>query len=250
MHRPAFSLLELLVVVAIIATLTAILLPTLGQSRDAARAAVCQSHLHQTALATAGYHHDFAGRFWRYYAGATGGRQWWFGFEPGGPGSGPNRPLDKGRAVLADYLGTADDAFNCPVFPYDHPRFFPKFDRRAASLGFNLHLGPVGAAPAARVDHIIQPAAVFTFADAIHFDGLGGPGTFNEGHYLQYTPGAAMMSGYAHFRHQRTAHALFADGHVAPQTPATPAFAGGAPFAGGPISNLASPDGSARIYGP
>lgn len=49
--RVAFSLIELLVVVAIIALLAAILLPAVGNAREAGRVAVCASNLRQGFLA-------------------------------------------------------------------------------------------------------------------------------------------------------------------------------------------------------
>jgi prepilin-type N-terminal cleavage/methylation domain-containing protein/prepilin-type processing-associated H-X9-DG protein len=48
--RRAFSLVELLVVLALIAVLAALLLPTLGRAREAASRAVCLSNLRQTHL--------------------------------------------------------------------------------------------------------------------------------------------------------------------------------------------------------
>ena len=45
-HRGAFSLIELLVVVAILALLVAILVPSLAQSRSLAKKTVCLAHLH------------------------------------------------------------------------------------------------------------------------------------------------------------------------------------------------------------
>ncbi len=57
-RRSGFTLIELLVVVAIIALLISILLPSLSKAKSKARTAVCQSNLHQLALATTYYARD------------------------------------------------------------------------------------------------------------------------------------------------------------------------------------------------
>jgi prepilin-type processing-associated H-X9-DG protein/prepilin-type N-terminal cleavage/methylation domain-containing protein len=63
-RKPAFTLIEILVVVAIIALLVAILLPSLHKAREQARQAVCASNTHQMALALTMYTHEFG-----YYPG-------------------------------------------------------------------------------------------------------------------------------------------------------------------------------------
>ncbi len=60
--RQAFSLVELLVVVAIVALLAALLLPALSRARDRSRRAVCASNLRQLGLALASYAQDHDGR--------------------------------------------------------------------------------------------------------------------------------------------------------------------------------------------
>ncbi|NLX14303.1 MAG: prepilin-type N-terminal cleavage/methylation domain-containing protein [Phycisphaerales bacterium] len=54
-RKSGFTLIEVLVVVAIIALLISILLPSLSAARAQARSSVCMSNLHQATIAMAGY---------------------------------------------------------------------------------------------------------------------------------------------------------------------------------------------------
>ena len=56
--RCAFTLVELLVVIAIVALLVALLLPALASAREASRRALCLSNLHQCGLAVTAYADD------------------------------------------------------------------------------------------------------------------------------------------------------------------------------------------------
>ena len=57
-QRHAFSLVELLVAVAIIAVLLAILLPSLGRARRQAQRVVCQSQTHMAGVSIGHYATD------------------------------------------------------------------------------------------------------------------------------------------------------------------------------------------------
>ena len=56
-----FTLIELLIVIAIIAILAAVLLPALNQAREKAHQSTCQSNLHQIGQGDMLYQHDYDG---------------------------------------------------------------------------------------------------------------------------------------------------------------------------------------------
>src|SRR3974390_852021 len=77
----AFSLVELLVTIAIISVLAALLLPSLWRGKIAAQRVECTSNLRQLGLATHMYWDDNAGACYRWESGVTNsGRLYWFGW--------------------------------------------------------------------------------------------------------------------------------------------------------------------------
>ncbi|MBI1368181.1 MAG: prepilin-type N-terminal cleavage/methylation domain-containing protein [Planctomycetes bacterium] len=80
MRRRAFTIVELLVVVAIIALLIAILLPSLAKARYNARSLVCSSNKHQVATITLMYAQDFKGYYPNRFNGTVSHHlPFWFG---------------------------------------------------------------------------------------------------------------------------------------------------------------------------
>lgn len=68
-RRPAFTLVELLVTIAIMGVMTALLLPAVQSAREASRRTVCMNHLKQLSLATLNYAetHGALPRMWLSY---------------------------------------------------------------------------------------------------------------------------------------------------------------------------------------
>ncbi|MBC7835522.1 MAG: prepilin-type N-terminal cleavage/methylation domain-containing protein [Phycisphaerales bacterium] len=122
--RAAFSLIELLVAIAIIAALLAITLPALARSRESARQAICLSNVRQVMLAFTTYAGD--------YRGVIPGTYWqgaqnldWCGrnnvLYTSSPGS-YRHPFE--TSVMRDHLDNADRVLGCPTAKRHANTFF------------------------------------------------------------------------------------------------------------------------------
>lgn len=120
-RRSAFTLLELLIVVAVIALLIAILLPGLDAARRHSKRSVCATNLHQIAVGWEMYLQDYDGDFLqdgnmeRNFGGRQGNGDL-IGPDGGFSAFGPNinKPLNP-YLKLPEILNQGGEVFFCPA---------------------------------------------------------------------------------------------------------------------------------------
>ena len=110
-----FTLIEVLVVVAIIALLIAVLIPSLTRAREQTKQVACASNMHQHLNACIMYGQDYRGLLPRSATQYTnGGVSWWIdtvlaSYDPNGRG------VYDLRAIMKRYIGNQMDVFSCPA---------------------------------------------------------------------------------------------------------------------------------------
>lgn len=231
-RRHGFTLVELLVVIGIIATLVAILLPTLGRAREAARAATCLSNLRQINTAFILFAHDNRGYLPQIGSGGSGSDKLvvngatetvairWFG----GLYSAAPQKFHAPASMLAKYWGTANVS-GCPTFEVDdvfRPQYGP-VDYAYNSI-FARHKdwaagGALRNGLGVKLSKIRRSAEKAVVWDAARLDGT----------IIDRTPWGYPTTGNVnnnktdpnfHGRHNRKGNVGWADGHVSGEQPA------------------------------
>jgi prepilin-type processing-associated H-X9-DG protein len=210
------TLVELLVVIAVMAILASLLLPALTASKAAAKRIQCVDNLRQLGLAARLYWDDSDDFTFRYLTGGTnGGRLYWFGWlKPGAEGE---REFDATQGALYSYLqGTGVEI--CPSLDYGSSIYKYKARGAAYGYGYNLYLGQTSI----NTSRILRPGDTVLLADAAQVNDFQAPASpdhpmLEEFYYID----ADESSGYpnVHFRHQHQANAVFCDGHVDRESP-------------------------------
>ena len=221
-----FTLIELLIVVAIIAILAGLLLPALNLAKEKARAIKCVNNLKQCNLAIISYGHDYKEISPLTYKLGTADDNWnWFTMMCIFPyGRGPGKP-----PFVAKYLTNPDAAY-CPStdpsnlrdfkasFTYsggggDNPQTYGVF----MSYNANLHTGDNQPRPSNMTsegegwygnsvyyNQLRHPATYYIMSDS------GVSGKINQGR----RPLGKTGYGLIRLRHSKQANTAFADGHV------------------------------------
>lgn len=215
--RDAFTLVELLVVVAIVAILAGMLLPALSRARGCARQARCTTNLRQYGVAAQLYWDDFGGTaFPERGARTNGGWSYWFGWLADGVET--EREFDNRCGALWPYLGSRGVEI-CPSLDQRNPRFKAKARGAASGYGYNLLLGPRDRPPV-NIARLGTPSGLAVFADCAQVNDFLAPASadnplLEEFYYFETNT----LSATVHFRHRARAVAAFADGHVASAEP-------------------------------
>lgn len=232
MRSHAFTLVELIVVVAIIALLISILLPSLGRARSVARAAVCGSNIRQLAQTNQFYAHDN-----RQYFVLAARDIWSDNFERWhGKRAGYGEAFDPARSDLARYFGPDGRLKQCPGFiagdDYDDtPGISAAFEAGCGGYGYNQsYIGgrcdlfgssDQAARNSAAAHEFAHPAATIVFTDAAFVATTGSfefiAYSFAEPPYWQLNPGEPSTmrpNPSVHFRHIGQTSVAWADGHV------------------------------------
>lgn len=225
----AFTLVELLVSIAIIAVLVSLLMPMLAGARSQARAAMCATRLSMMGQGFHMYAGDYLGRamplaYTKEQIIGTGPTIYWWGMN-GESG------VDHTRGFLWEYLRSdlkASGLYECPEQPWGSYAPQGEAERPTSTYGYNGYfLSPphasawsysIGHRPWQNIDTLALPQQLFVFADTALSLGdqeprntalLDPPWLYMGGHWSRnHSPTTA-------FRHNGKALVALADGHVA-----------------------------------
>lgn len=227
--KKAFTLIELLIVISIIAILMAVLVPSLGKAKSLARSVICRSNVKQLVMANLAYASENDG----YYVLAAedifsgGNLHRWHGVR-----NSTAETFDPQRSNLADYLGDGEikQCLQRVRFRKAQPGDLD-FEDGCGGYGYNMtYLGSRiwqdsfgGCDKATRQTELRNSSETVMFADTAMARLDNGTPYLLEYSFVQQPyflsngvpkPAWGYASPSIHFRHGNKANIGWADGHV------------------------------------
>jgi prepilin-type N-terminal cleavage/methylation domain-containing protein/prepilin-type processing-associated H-X9-DG protein len=208
----AFTLIELLIVIAIITLLVSISLPALSAVRRMSRQAVCLSNLRHCGSAAMEYVSSNRGRYFPYLTPVHTPQP----YTPCYFWGTDSDPVNTEVAPWMKYLGSPD-LLLCPELPWGS--YVPQGARVAeptTCFAYNKDMF------SGRVISTIRSAGeLILLADAAEFNTWSAGGVLRNSSYLEPPAGRWACVPTNHFRHYgTTTDVLFADGHAESMSPA------------------------------
>ena len=141
--KRAFTLVELLVVIAVVAVLAAVALPVYESVLISSSQVVAASALRQFSAAGQMYLGDHNNVYWPFRKDDAAGTTYWFGYETAADAGLPEgtRTIDYSRGALGPYSGGMHDVHPDPQFIRMGAAFKPKFKDGYFPYGYNDLMG-------------------------------------------------------------------------------------------------------------
>ncbi len=191
-----FTLVELLVVIAVISMLMAMSLPALMSAKYKVQQNVCASNMRQLSAASAQYELDFFDRYPAMWDNVNGNNQLggWMGYS-----SFPNKAegsFDPSKGTLYDYL-RMKKVYLCPRQPVNQGNDYAINALLGEGIGvFGFHVGITSG-------RVVSPSKTFLFIE----EDANGNSSTDDAYLLP--PGNISTD-----RHNGTGSFAFCDGHV------------------------------------
>jgi len=228
MKTRAFTLVELLVVIAVVTVLSAVAVPAVRAAFKSSSLAVSANNIRQLAAGGAAYLGDNNYRFWPYLTRTAAGDVYWFGLEATEHRGKPEgeRIIDMEAGPLGGYMPRT--MVPDPSFGFTGKPFKPKYKFGYIGVGYNVHLAgekngraswltvPKGPQPLRYWD-LKDPGQTVVFATSAQIY------PFRKEAVIEEFYGIDQKEVTVHFRHNGQAMVAFANGSAGflPMDPST-----------------------------
>ncbi len=199
--RRGFTLVELLIVIAIITVLIGILLPAVQKARDSAARTECANNLRQLGAASMNEALDYGKIPQAQIVDPLGNTRLWYGTVT------PAGVVDPSTGFLPKYFESNVKVLECPSLSTGDSFYV---HRNSSGTPFHVNYG-WNPYLAERWLSNFQTSQTYLFSDSAQLDAAD---NLTEADFLSLPSAASVQSSLSHFRHTHLANVAFLDGHV------------------------------------